>query len=241
MATFGSHVLSVSVLKPSHVVRLNEKGNLIARYYPERENDQVIGVNVFNNKIYIVQEKGIAVIPTRTKSKDMNMFYQLQLHEESKICVIDDSNILFTSPVEGSVYLYNIKDNTRDVMVNNLKYPTYLSTSRIGEGRVYLKRDANLIKVYDSEWKLLNQIGDRDIKLSSPQATVITEMGTVLVSDGNNCRISHFRLDGTFLSHVVGLGCYYSGALAYRYPYLWISQIYGVWMKCFELGKHAID
>ena len=243
MATFGSHVLSVSDLKPSHVARLNEKGKLIARYYPEGETDQVIGVNVYNNKIYIVQEKGITAMHTGTNCKDKNMFYQLQLHEESKICVVGDSNILFTSPEEGSVYFYNIKDNTREVMLNNLKYPTYLSTSLTAEGRVYLvtERDANLIKVYDSEWKLLNQIGDRDNELSSPQATFITEMGTVLVSDGNNCRISHFRLDGTFLSHVVGLGCYYSGALAYRYPYLWTSQIHGVWMKCFELEKHAID
>ena len=248
MATFGSHVLSVSDLKPTHVVRLNEKGKLIARYYPEKENDKVIGVNVYNNKIYIIQEKGITVIHTRTNSKDKNMFYQLQLHEDSKICVIDDSNILFTSPVEGSVYLYNIKDDTRDVMVNNLNYPTYLSTCVIGEGRVYLvtERDANLIKVYDSEWKLLNQIGDRDNKLNSPQATVISDMGTVLISDKHNYRISHFRLDGTFLSHVVDeylyLHCFgaYQG-LAYKYPYLWTSHSDGSSLECYKLKKADIQ
>ena len=243
MASLGSHVLSVSDLKPSHVVRLNEKGKLCARYYPELDNDKVTGVNVHNNKIYIVQEKGITVIHTRTNSIEKNMFYQLQLHEESKICVIDDSNILFTSPKEGTVYFYNIKDGTREVMVNNLKYPTYLSTSVIGEGRVYLvtERDANLIKVYDSEWKLLNQIGDRGNKLKFPEATVITEMGTVLVSDGYNSRVSHFSLDGTFLSHVVDLvGCH-SGGLEYKFPYLWISHLHGAWMKCFELRKHVIQ
>ena len=239
MATHGSHVLSVSHIKQSHVVRLNEKGKLIARYYPEIETDQVIGVNVYNNKIYIVQEKGITVIHTKTNSNDKNMFYQLHLHKDSKICVINDSYILFTSPTEGSVYLYNIKDNTREVMVNNLKYPTYLSTSVTGKGRVYLvtERDANLIKVYDSEWKLLNQIGDRDNKLSSPQATVITEMASVLVSDAYNWRVSQFRLDGTFLSHVVFFYGYCSGGLAYSFPYVWTSHLNGNWMKCFELRK----
>ena len=245
MATFGSHVLSVTDLKPYHVVRLNEKGKLIARYYPEKETDPVIGVNVFKNKIYIVQEKGIRVIHTRTNGKDMNMFYQLQLHKDSKICVIDDSNILFTSPVEGSVYLYNIKDNTREVMVNNLKYPTYLSTAKISEGRVYLvtERDANLIKLYGSEWKLLNQIGDRDSKLRLPQATVITEMGTILMCDEDNLRISHFRLDATLSGHVVDLNSvnHYPHGLAYKYPYLWTSRLNGAWLKCFELVKTEIQ
>ena len=247
MATFGNHVLSVSDLKPPHVVRLNEKGKLIARYYPEIENDQVIGVNVYDNKLYIVQEKGITVIHTRTNTNDMNMFYELQLHEDSKICVIDDSNILFTSPVEGSVYLYNIKDNTREVVVNNLKYPTYLDTSVTGEGRVYLvtERDDDFIKVYDSEWKLLNQIGDRDNKPKFPQDTVITDMGTVLVSDACNCRVSHFRLDGTFLSPVVGqysilCSTSYQG-LAYKYPYLWISRSDGSCLECYQLKKEDIQ
>ena len=244
MATFGSDALSVSALEPSHVVRLNEKGKLIARYYPEKETEQVIGVNVFKNKIYIVQEKGITVIHTKTNGKDKNMFYQLQLHKDSKICVIDDSNILFTSPIKGSVCLYNIKDNTREVMVNNLKYPTYLSTSLIGEGRVYLvtERDANLIKVYDSEWKLSNQIGDSDIRLKFPQATVITEMGTVLLCDQHNFRISHFRLDGELLGHVVDLTSVGQSplGLAYKYPYLWTSRYNGSWLKCFELVKAEI-
>ena len=247
MATFGNHVLSVSDLKPPHVVRINEKGKLIARYYPEKENDKVIGVTVYNYKIYIVQEKGITVIPTRTNSKDKNMFYQLQLHEESKICFIDDSNILFTSPEEGSVYFYNIEDDTRDVMVNNLKYPTYLSTCVTGEGRVYLvtERDDDFIKVYDSEWKLLNQIGDRDNKPKFPQDTVITDMGTVLVSDACNCRVSHFRLDGTFLSPVVGqysilCSTSYQG-LAYKYPYIWISRSDGSCLECYQLKKEDIQ
>ena len=240
MATFGSHALSVSDLRPSHVVRFNEKGKLIAKYYPEIEADQVIGVNVFNNKIYIVQEKGITVIHTRTNGKDKNMFYQLQLHKDSKICVIDDSNMLFTSPVEGSVYLYNIKDNTTEVMVNNLNYPTYLSTSRIGEGRVYLvtERNDNLIKVYDNEWKLLNKIGDKDHEFNCPQATVITEMGTVLVCQE---KISHFRLDGTFLSHVLqfkNLSFCLEPGLAYKYPHLWASRTDSVWFA--ELKKKKI-
>ena len=246
IATFGNHVLSVTDLKPHHVVRLNEKGKLIARYYPEKENDKVIGVSVYKNKIYIVQEKGITVIPTRTNSKDKNMFYQLQLHKDSKICVIDDSNILFTSPEEGSVYLYNTKDNTRKVILNNLKYPTYLSTSVTGEGHVYLvtERDANLIKVYDNEWKLLNEIGDKDKEIKCTQATVITEMGTVLVCDGHNNRISHFRLDGTFLNHIVNEYYYRLGAyqgLAYKYPYLWTSRSDGCWLECYKLKKADIQ
>ena len=242
MAAFGNHVLSVSDLKPSHVVRLNEKGKLIARYYPEQEHIQVIGVNVFNNKIYIVQEVGITVIPTRTNGKDKNMFYQLQLHKDSKICVIDDSNILFTSPEEGSIYLYNIKDDTREVMVNNLQYPTYLSTSVTGEGRVYLvtERDANLIKVYDSEWKLLNQIGDNNDEFNSPQATIITDMGTVLVCEEN---ISHFRLDGTLISRVVtwkNIDFCSEPGLAYKHPYLWTSRsdVDSIWFV--ELKKTEI-
>ena len=247
MVTIGNHVLSVSDLKPPHVVRLDKKGKLIARYYPEKEHAQVIGVNVFNNKIYIVQKIGITVIPTRTNKQDDTVFHQLFLHEDSKMCVVDDSSISFTSPEEGSIYLYSMKDYTREMVVTDLKYPTYLSTSVTCEGRVYLvtERDADLIKVYDSEWKLLNQIGDWGNKLKFPQATVITDMGTVLVSNGHNRWISHFRLDGTILSYFnaeyfYGLGEYPQG-LAYKYPYLWISCSNGSCLECYQLKKVVIQ
>ena len=93
-----------------------------------------------------------------------------------------------------------------------------------------------MIKVFNSDFKLQHCIGDQDNKFNLPQSTVITEMGTVLVCDNN--RISHFKLDGTFLNHTVGgVTGYFPRGLAYIYPYLWTSHYYGNWLKCYKLKK----
>ena len=240
MAVIGKHALTVTDLDPPHVIRIDEQGQVVSKYMAEEQGGIVIGVNVFESQIYIVQMRGITLLKPEEDGNDKNVFYQLQLHKHSKICVVDHTNILFSDPPKGSINLYNTDLDVTEVLLEGLNYPTYISTTLTNNGRLFLitEQNANLIKVFNEDFKLQNRVGDG--KLKYPQSTVITEMNTVLVSDENNQRISHYMLDSTFLSHVVSkvqLGECSPRGLAYSFPNLWTSQYNGHWLKCFELKK----
>ena len=239
MALISKHALSVSVLDPPHVVRIDEQGQVVRKYMGEKQGGQVVGVNAFEHKIYIAQERGITVLAEQD-ANDKHEFYQLQLHEASKICVVDNANILFSYPPTGSVNVYNTDLDVTQVILEGLNYPTYITTAITKSGRVFLitEQTANMIKVFNSDFKLQNNIGGQDSKFKLPQSTVITDMGTVLVCDEEHYRISHFKLDGTFLNNIEkGVSPYYPHGLAYIYPYLWTSKYNGEWLKCYELRK----
>ena len=240
MALIGKHALSVTDLLPPHVISIDEQGQMVSEYMAEEQGGQVIGAYVFENQIYIVQMRGITVLKPAEDGNDKNIFYHLQLHEESKICVVDHTNILSSDPPKGSINLYNTNLDVTEVLLEGLNYPTYITTAITKSGRVFLisEQKANKIKVFNSDFILQNHIGDQDNTFDLPQSTVITEMDTVLVCDENNSRISHFKLDGTFLKHVVDDGeSKYPRGLAYMYPYLWTSRYNGIWLKCYELRK----
>ena len=239
MVLIGKHALSASVLDPPHVVRIDEQGQVVSKYMAEEQGGQVVGVNVFEHKVYIAQERGITVLAEQD-ANDKHEFYHLQLHKDSKICVVDNTNILFSDPPNGSIHLYNTDLDVTEVLLEELNYPTYITTAITKSGRVFLitEQTDNMIKVFNSDFKLQNNIGDQDSKFNLPQSTVVTDMDTVLVCDEDHCRISHFNLDGTFLNNIEqGVPPYYPRGLAYIYPYLWTSNLNGGWLKCYELRK----
>ena len=239
MALIGKLALSVSVLDPPHVVRIDEQGQVVSKYMGEKQGGHVVGVNAFEHKIYIAQERGITVLAEQD-ANDKHEFYHLQLHGDSKICVVDHTNILFSDPPKGSINVYSTDLDVTEVLLEGLNYPTYITTAITKRGRVFLitEREANMIKVFNSDFNLQNNIGDQDSRFDLPQSTVITDMGTVLVCDEDHYRISHFKLDGTFLNNIEkGVSPYYPHGLAYIYPYLWTSHYNGAWLKCYELRK----
>ena len=124
MALFGKHALSVTNLLPPHVIRIDEQGQVVNRYMAEEQAGQVIGVNVFDNQIYIVQMKGITVLRPEDDGNDKLVSYRFQLNKDSKICVVDHTYITFSKPLEGSINLYNTELDVTEVLLEGLKYPT---------------------------------------------------------------------------------------------------------------------
>ena len=85
---------------------------------------------------------------------------------------------------------------------------------------IVTEQGKHCIKVYNDRWKLLHSFGGEGSTeglFNTPAATAITGLGTVLVADIQNHRISHYSLEGQFLSHIVttddGLG--YPLAMSY--------------------------
>ena len=241
IAFIGDDVIMVTCNDPKHVIRLNERGGVVARYYPEMKGEGVNGVSVYDNRIYIVQDKAITVISQRYGED--TVVYKPDVPNINKILVVDKSTIFISDQYDpGKVYKYNTESNQTEVVVKDLKGPFYMSMINTLQGPRYIVTEYNIdrINVYDQRWNLLNTIGGRsgsgDGEFDCPYATAVTECG-LLVADFGNYRISHYSLEGRFLGQVItsqdGLD-YKPRGIAYRYPYLLVCG-YGHPVKCYQV------
>ena len=240
-AFIGSNVLFPTSEKPYHVIRLNKEGEVVARYYPRNTQNFVCGVDVYDNDIYMLQCNVITVI---THREENNITYNI---DKSSIIgmLVKDKRTIFVSQYKnpGGIFQYDTITGTTETLVEGLNEPRFMSRTYTADGYRYIvtERGAHCIKVYNDRWELLHSFGGKGSAeglFNAPAGKAITRMGTVLVADYYNNRISHYSLDGEFLSHVVtkdhGLELPY--ALSYKHPYLWVCRgASPTFVKCFEL------
>ena len=242
IAFIGNDLLLPTVNKPYHVIRLDMKGRVVARYYPQDINKQVNTVFVYENEIYMTQSNAIAV----TNHKQ-NIIYKLDIEFIWGILVKDKSTI-FISQVKnpGNIYKYDTTHGRTAVVVEGLKCPSYMSSVYTKDGYQYMisEEDGHCITVYNSSWELLYSFGnegtgDGQFKGYSPMATTVSDMGTILVADLGNDRISHFTIDGQFLSNVATKkdGIVAPIGLCYKHPYLYVTRSEARNVKCLEITK----
>ena len=241
LAFIGDDVIMVTCNKPQHVIRLNERGGVVARYYPEMKGEEVNGVSVYDNRINIAQDKAITVISQRY-GEDTVVYKPDVSSRINKILVVDNSTIFISDCYnQGNVYKYNTESNQTEVVIKDLKNAYYMSVMYTLQGPRYIVTELgkHKINIYDQRWNLLKTIGSNgsgEGEFSCPHATAVTECG-LLVADHYNKRISHYSLEGQFLGHVItsqdGLD-YQPRGIAYRYPYLWVCGN-GNPVKCYQV------
>ena len=242
IAFIEDDVLLTTGKKPYHVIRLDMKGRVVNWYYPQDTDKQVHSVCVYNNDIYMLQSDTITVIP---HYHEKNIIYNFDIESMCGILVKDKSTI-FISQVKnpGNIYKYDTVHDTTEVVVEGLKKPDYMSMMYTKEGYKYIiTEEAGHIKVYNSSWELLHSFGsegtaDGQFGKCSPMATTVTDMGTILVADQGNHRISHFTIEGQFLSHVATKddGIEVPIGLCYKHPYLWVTAG-DENLRCVEITK----
>ena len=179
---------------------------MVGRYYGKDKDQDVNGLAVYQDKVYIVQKKTITVISHIDGQE--TAVYRPQIDYMNKI-LVKDNNTVFVSNGNtfGCIYKYVTELNKTEVMVRNLKYPTYMSLMPTQQGDRYVvtEHGTNMIKIYDSTWNLIHTFGgygSQDGKLSYPWATAITATG-ILVVQTYNYRISHFTKEGAFISNLI--------------------------------------
>ena len=199
-------------------------------------------MDVYDNDIYMLQFNTITVI---THREENNITYNIDRNSMAKMLVKDKTTI-FVSQYEnpGGIFKYDTVKGTSETVVWELNKPSFMSRMYTPEGYRYIVTEAGAhrINVYNDRWGLLHSFGDKGSTeglFDGPAATAITEMGTVLVADINNHRISHYSLDGQLLSHVVTRedGLEYPVGICYRRPYLWVCRWRADYVNCFELTE----
>ena len=240
----GTDVLLATENKPYRVIRLDMQGRVVNWYYPQDTDKKVNGLFVYNNDVYMLQYNTITVVPHRNEK---TIVYNLNIDSMWGILVKDKYTIIISQAKNpGNIYKYDTKTDKAVVVVGGLDRPNYMSMMKTKEGFKYIisVEAGHCIKVYNSAWELLHSFGCRgtgngQFGQYSPMATTVTDMGTVLVADQGNHRISHFTIDGQFLSQVVTQddGIELPIGLCYKRPYLWVTKYYGDNIKCLELSK----
>ena len=244
IAFIEDDVLLTTDNKPYHVIRLNMKGRVVNWYYPQDTDKPVNSVFVYDNDLYMLQQNTITVIPHHHQQ---NIVYNLDIDYMFGILVKDKSTI-FISQCEtpGNIYKYDTVHDTTEVVAEGLKHPVYMSMMYTLNGYKYIisENKGQCIKVYNSSWELLHSFGGQgtcggQFGQNSPMATTVTDMGTILVADLENHRISHFTIDGQFLSHVAAEddGIKFPIGLCYKHPYLWVTAG-DENLRCLEITKH---
>ena len=239
IAFIGSDVVLKSLIKPAQVTRLNPQGQVVGRYYAKDKDQTVNGVAVYKDKVYIVQAKTITVIShldgqeTAVYKPEIDNMYKILVQDNNTIFVSDDKR-------PGCIYKYDTDLDKTEVMVRNLRQPTYMSLMPTQQGDRYVVTEygTRMIKIYDSRWNLMHTFGgdgNQDGKLRNPWATAVTETG-ILVVQTQNYRISHFTKEGTFISHLITKrqGVQHLCGVAYKYPYVWVCS-YGLYIECYEV------
>ena len=245
IAFIGNGVLLATENKPYRVIRLDMNGRVLKCYYPGDTDKQVKNVFVYNNDIYMLQLNTITSIK---HDYEQNIIYDLDIGSMLGILVKDKSTIFISQNENpGNIYKYDTVHDRTEVVAEGLKTPGYMSMMYTKEGCKYIisETDGHCIKVYNSSWELLHSFGtegngDGQFGQYSPMATTVTDMGTILVADQGNLRISHFTIEGHFLSHVATKddGIEHPIGLCYKHPYLWVTRAYAKNVKCLEITKH---
>ena len=237
IAFIGSDVLLPTHNQPYHVLRLSQCGKVVARYYPSVEDKVVYGVAVFENNIYIVQREVITALSHENEAKAV--IYKPEIKSMSKILIKDQRTIFITDCLNpGHLYKYDTTCNTTETLIEALNQPTFMSVIHTSGGPRYIVTEygANCVKIFDHKWRYLNSLESPEDQLLSPGATAVTDMGTVLLADSNNHRISHYALNGKLLSHTLtGESIAHPIGVAYKFPHLWVCHPRGEYVKCFEV------
>ena len=240
----GSGVVMPNDSVPYHVIQLNQQGREVKKYYPSLKKERINGVAVNEYNIYIVQNKAITVISSINKRTIA--VYKPHIDQNMGKIYVENKSVLYITPYNydpGSVYRYNTESDKIQVLVENLHKPTHISKVNTEEGPKFIvtEQKGHCIRVYDDKWRLLQKIGSQGSgngQLYFPDATAVTQMGTLLLADNSNWRICHYTVCGQFLSTVISKQDMKGGApagIAYRHPILWVSTTGGK-INCFQLS-----
>ena len=237
----GDHLACIPGDSPSHVACLDMNGKVTKKYFPEY-NFEICGIGTWQSNLFIAQQQGITVVPLGHNGEQI--FYKKTLGSKNtdKILPINNSNIIISGAQSGTLEHWNAAENKTETVVRDLRNPFYLAVMYTNTGPFYIVNEwsKHQINVYDERWQLMNQFGKKGTEngeFDKPQAIAVTELGTILVADKENRRVSHFTLDGKFLNNVLTEtdGIADPVGVAYQYPFLWVSGSY-VPLKCFRVA-----
>ena len=173
----GSDAMLLNNVYPVHVIRLDQKGKVVNRYYPSLKKDSIYSIAVEDENIYLLQTQTITVISSR--SNQITAVYKPKMIEHMEKIIVHKGQIYISNFIadietsrvpgrEGSIYQYDTKNDETKIMVRGLNHPTYLSKAESTDGIRFIVSETHehCIRVYNDEWTNLEQRDHSKISFS---------------------------------------------------------------------------
>ena len=228
--TMWDQSIIVVDVEANFVRQIDRKGSILEEFQMEQDFEDLEDVKIHGNSLYIAQDKGIIQILDFNQDERHVIKHKIELGEIMKICVVCDTEILYSDYDQGKVYQFNPLESSTQVVLDRLHKPGYIHTFNNETGTKYIVSfgEDNLLQVYNRKWEPLYTIGKGtkgtgDGYLSTPHGSVCTGEG-ILVADAGNHRVCLFDFTGKFVKEYLteADGLTYTKTLVYKSPFLWV-------------------
>ena len=203
-------------------VVFDDKGDIKRSFDGPRKLGRVKCVDVYKNKLYLAQEKEILCISNFNTTQEKCLAFLPKMKSLCHMAAVSD-NILICSDYEGKVYQYNTDDETTEMVLQGLRWPTYICVGHTPQGTRYLLTlGGQSVKIYNESWQLLTTITQGII---FPQDTAPCPGGFLLADNGNN-KVTLYSYTGDKVRTVLTKDDGLDGprSLLFKPPFLWVGQ-----------------
>ena len=199
----------------SQVVKINKTGHTIKELYNCQSCNNIRGLLLLGSNLYVIHMNGkIVEIQPHTGQllnvyniPDVRYFYHFGSLWSDPSKIPNTDILLLPDHKKDEVFSYNLTSRHKQVHLTGLSYPSSVSYSFYNNSTHYIvcQQGRHKISIYNSSWDLVSSFGGccrGDGYLRFPYAAIMSYNNNILVSDGDNNRISVFTTEGVFLYHL---------------------------------------
>ena len=207
----------------SRFVVFNDKGSVKRCFEGLKEYGSAKCVDVYNNNVYLTQEKQIICIENFNTRKETKLIFVPEINKIFKMVVSNDNILICTDFEEGRVYMYNTEDDTTKMVLQGLGHPSYISVDHTPQGiRYILSLEGQFVKIYNESWQLLTTVTQN---IKDPYGTAPCPGGFLLADNGSN-QITLYSYTGDLVRTVLTKEDGLDGptSLTLNLPYMWVAE-----------------
>ena len=231
---FTEKIKSVYQHYSHRVMKINRHGKVLYNIEHTDTEKNCKGLLILGKILYVIHESSVQTLSLSQSEKGL-----VQIDAISSVKYMMNSASLFYDPsqipdkdlllladkTKHEVFTYRLSTKHKEVHVRGLRNPRSVSYIFDGDNTFYLVCGGNEVRVYNSTWGLVRNIGktgSRKEKLAMPTSAIILPDGNVIISDKWERRLSEFSIEGRFLDVLVTRHDFRPVCLTFSYPHLWV-------------------
>ena len=218
------------------IVKINQYGEVSHNIEHTDTWKTCRGLQILGDMLYVIQRRSfVQRIALSQLEKDLKENQHLipdtgdvvnfasLFHDPSKIP--DKDLLLLVDNTKNEVFTYRLSTKHKEVHVRDLKKPRSVSYIFDGDNTFYLVCGGNEVRVYNSTWGLVRNIGKTgswNEKLAMPTSAIILPDGNIIIADFWKKKVSVFTVDGRFLHPLLITHIFQPLHLTFSHPHLWV-------------------
>ena len=224
--------------KTEKILKINSQGEVTQTIFTcVGCSSYIWGLLLLGDFLYLTQSNGTVLktrvsngqVVSRSNIPDVRKVMHTGSLSNKPDKIPDKQTLLLCDRDKGEVFTFKYSTGQKQVHITGLDSPTSVSYFFYNQTVYYIVCEGwgDRINVYSQTWELIKTIGSQgsnDGELDIPQAAIVSDENTIIISDYWNHRVSEFSFNGTFLRHLLvrSDGIYLPVSMSYYYPHLWL-------------------